>query len=558
MTLAAKPSLATDRTRHYRRSLSSILVFGVFLSGCSGLPAKEVEPRTQAAAQVTFERYEVVTGSAQRQTILTGFLLGGASAELAEIAEFAVVHIDENDARRLRIYAFGDDTWAPKLDTTLRPEVVFVDVANIGGRDRLITYEPGRLNWFDANSATERALVPVNINYQGSTEGEVPHVDITRDLNHDDLVVPDVDGFWISIQLSNGSFTDVVKLGPPEPFLDEIAAGFDDTRSYGEVGVSALTIPWYLSRVHEMDYDQDGRSDLAFWNEDHFEVHHQDTRGLFDPMAETFPAGVPFDSAGAYSLMFGFSDESTFSLVFGFRENTARTVLHSLRDLNGDRVADLVTHRLEGRSLMRQRSLYEVHFGTPTPDGTLFARDVSTAIQPQGKRGGLQPWGYSSQLFQDFDGDGQGDIVLREVNVGIGGIVRALLANSVSMDLEFYRFEDGIYPDKPTTTRRIRPALRPFSGREAIFFPAALMGDVNGDGRSDLLVAKRREELHVFFGVPGPDLFDRQPQKLAVGLPQDQERNMWLVDLNTDGKQDLFMHHPSTTEPHRVTMLIAR
>ncbi len=32
----------------------------------------------------------------------------------------------------------------------------------------------------------------------------------------------------------------------------------------------------------------------------------------------------------------------------------------------------------------------------------------------------------------------------------------------------------------------------------------------------------------------------------------------WLVDLNRDGKQDLLMHHASTTEPHRVTMLIAQ
>ena len=42
----------------------------------------------------------------------------------------------------------------------------------------------------------------------------------------------------------------------------------------------------------------------------------------------------------------------------------------------------------------------------------------------------------------------------------------------------------------------------------------------------------------------------------------------WLVDLNKDGKQDILLHHPSccrgdmhrdaTTEPPRVTMLIAR
>ncbi len=113
MTLAAKPNSATDRTMPYRRSLFSILLFGVFLSGCSGLHGEEVEPTTQAAAEFTFEQYEVVTGSAQRQTVLTGFLLGSAIAELAEIA---VVHIDENDDRRLRIYAFGDGAWVPILD----------------------------------------------------------------------------------------------------------------------------------------------------------------------------------------------------------------------------------------------------------------------------------------------------------------------------------------------------------------------------------------------------------------------------------------------------------
>ena len=36
------------------------------------------------------------------------------------------------------------------------------------------------------------------------------------------------------------------------------------------------------------------------------------------------------------------------------------------------------------------------------------------------------------------------------------------------------------------------------------------------------------------------------------------EKYTWLVDLNKDGKQDILMHHPSTTGPHRVAMLIDR
>ncbi|MCY4604059.1 MAG: hypothetical protein OXE49_07490, partial [Gemmatimonadetes bacterium] len=144
-----------------------MLVFGVFLA-ISASPA---------AAEFTFDQYEVVIGAAERQTVLTGFLLGGA------VADLAVVNIDENGDRRLRMYAFGDSTWVPRLGTTLRPTVFFVDVANIGGRDCLIAYESGRLNWFDPESATERELVAATSNFNPPRSGEIPHVDVTRDVN---------------------------------------------------------------------------------------------------------------------------------------------------------------------------------------------------------------------------------------------------------------------------------------------------------------------------------------------------------------------------------------
>lgn len=124
------------------------------------------------------------------------------------------------------------------------------------------------------------------------------------------------------------------------------------------------------------------------------------------------------------------------------------------------------------------------------------------------------------------------------------------------MHLEFYRMEGGIYPDKPNATRKIKGHAPGVSGEKGIFHPSVLIGDVNGDSRSDLLVQKGPEELRVYLGVPGPKLFARRPQKVAVVMPY--EEYTWLVDLNKDGVQDLLMHHPSTTEPHRVTMLIAR
>ena len=534
--LSTIPRLATDCTRYYQLSRFFMLIFGVFLSGCSGLFGKEADPMSPTPTEFTFEQYEVVTGVAKHQTVLTGFLLGGT------IAELVVVSIDEADDRRLHIYAFDDDSWALRLEATLHPEVLFVDVANIGGRDRLITYENGYLNWFDPESATVHPLVAVTSNTP-PPKGAIPHLDITHDLNgddRDDLVVPDSDGFWVLIQMDDGTFADPVKIG----------SSIEMGRIYAADGYRYN--PWSQGRIHEMDYNRDGRSDLVFWNEDHFEVHLQDERGLFAPVAKTFTTDVAFDSGDPASLAAP-QEIRRRRIDQQLTGATTGRVLHSLTDMNGDGVADLVVFSLEIRSMWSVHFAYEVHFGAPTPDGgTVFAPDVGTAIESGGLPFGLGP--------HDFDHDGQVDMMFTTMKIGIfktiGMISHAILTRSVQMHLGFYRMEGGIYPDKPSVTRKIKGHAPGVSGEKGIFHPVVLIGDVNGDSRSDLLVQKGPEELRVYLGVPGPKLFARKPQKVAVVMPY--EEYTWLVDLNKDGVQDLLMHRPSTTEPNRVTILIAR
>ena len=542
---------------------ATTLVLGVFLSGCSDLLGKEADPMPRASTEFTFDQYEIVTGVAKRQTVLTGFLLGG------DIAEIAVVNISGSDDRRLRIYAFDDGAWEPYLVATLRREVLFVDMAHINGRDRLVTYEPGRLNWFDLETATETELVAVTSNFNPPRSGEIAHVDITRDLNGDDcddLVVPDIDGFRVFIQRSDGTFADPVKVGPPAEM----------GRIYGADGYRYN--PWSQSRVHEIDYNRDGRNDLVFWNEDHFLVHRQDERGLFSPAGESFTIDVAFDSDEFSSLATG---------------DMLGKVLHSLSDLNGDSVADLVVFSLEGRSVSNKRSAYEVHFGTPAPDGgTEFAPEVSAAFRSDDC---VQLGMYR----HDFDHDGQVDLMLTTIDLDFleGSLwkrLKGFMGDDIWLDLKFYHMDGGFYGDNPNTTRRIALDGAP-SHREPGWVPldivlrggthesrntqksylrafnrTLLIGDVTGDGRSDLLIEWTHKQLCVYVGVPEPVLFARQPQKVAVALPNDGEYT-WLVDINKDGVQDILMHHPFTlrdahgapkrspgTEPHRVTMLIAR
>ena len=272
-----------------------------------------------------------------------------------------------------------------------------------------------------------------------------------------------------------------------------------------------------------------------FWNEDHFKVHLQDERGLFSPAAESFTTDVAFDSDEFSSLAAG---------------DMLGKVLHSLTDLNGDSVADIVVFSLEGKNMSRKRSAYEVHFGTPTPDGgTVFAPEVNAVFRSDD----------SIQLGMrrhDFDCDGRVDLMLTTIDLDFlkGSIwkrLKGFMGDDIWLDLEFYHMEAGLYPDKPNTTRRIALDGAP-SHREPGWVPldivlrggthesrntqksylrafnrTLLIGDVTGDGRSDLLIEWTHMQLCVYVGVPGTRAI--RPTASKSGSSPAQRRGIHLA-----------------------------
>lgn len=524
--------------------------------GCSAAPAA-------ASNEELFKMVEVSTPEAEHQTILPGFFSG------SDTAEFIVLSTFGNGRRQLDMFAFDGGAWVPKLTADFSADALFVDIVSSGEQDRLISFERGGMSWIDPLSGEARRMQEFSFRYdaagnqRGSATrpgGEIPHVDVSRDLNkdgRDDLIIPDFDGFWVATQRPDGSFTAPLKLGPAEPFLD--LPVLDHERSYRALGITAGTIPVYLTRAHEMDHDQDGRSDLVFWNTDHFDVYHQNESGTFSPDPVEFRTDVPFDSDGIYTRVADFGSEGVLSMLIGLNENSSRTVLHSLRDLNADGVIDLVTLTLTGRTMLRQRSLYQVHFGKESADGIAFAAEANAVISPTGRAGALQPWGYSSQVFQDVDADGQLDVMFRDVRVGFGGMTRAMVGNSVPIDLEFYRLKNGAYPNRAAARHKIR-RFSPLAGVGNVFLPCVMLGDVDGDGHSDLLVGQNPNELRVFLGTEGAGMFSRRASKISVALPSD-ERKSSLMDINHDGKQDVIITAGPTEQapdtPRGFTTLIA-
>ena len=497
-----------------------------------------------------FDIFEIDTGSAQHQIVLSGAFTDSAHTELA------VINSEGNASRSVTVYRLEGDQWQSVREWPLEDEILFFDRVRLSDRDHLLTYRSGGFGRFDVDTGIEERLVELSVNFKQGNEGGTPRLEVVRDLNDDgrgDLVMPDTDGFWISTQRTDGSFTEARKVGPPEPLLD--AKAYGDELSYGEVGINAQTLPWYLSRVHQLDHDLDGSLDLAFWNDTGFEVYRQDDSGRFIDKPESFPSDVPFDFDGSYALAFQFSDKSVATLLLGLGGRFEYTILQGFPDLNRDGVADLVTLTFSGRRVFSLRGRYDVHFGNSTPSGIAFSSEPDTSAWTPGPAGG-SAWGYASQRYVDIDGDGMKDLIMASVNTGLGGMTRAMVGNSISMEVAAYQLENGAYRQRPAIKRKIRTPFAPFDER-GVLFPTVLAGDVNGDERVDLLAVERWDELSVYLGENSPELLSKDRIGVAVEAPTD-ERFVKVRDLDGDRKDDVVIHHPSATESNRVVVLLAR
>ena len=503
-----------------------------------------------AQEQELFQIYELDTGEAEHQTLLTGSFIE------SDNFEFAVISTGEHVEPTVTTFRLEGDQWVDDRHYSLDDDVLFVDQLNVAERDQLLVFRKGRFSRFDLATGAEVALVDVAAPFDKAAEGGIPRISVVHDLNKDgldDIVMPTTEGFWVSTQHQDGSFSSTVEIGPREPQLDANAYG--DERSYGDVGINAQTLPWYLSRVHQLDYDLDGRTDLAFWNESHFEIYRQTPSGRFMEEPISYNTDVPFDFDGSYALAFQFSDRSVASLLLGLGGRFEYTILQGFPDLNRDGIADLVTLTFSGRRIFSLRGRYDVHFGSSTPQGIAFSAVPDTSARTPGPAGG-EAWGYASQRYVDFDGDGMTDLTMGSVNTGLGGMARAMIGNSIAMDLAVFRLDDGAFHRQPDVTKRIRPPFAPFTKR-GVLFPTVLSGDVNGDGRMDLLAVERWDELSVYLGIDDPQLLADEPVNLAVEVPTD-ERFAKVRDLDGDGRDDVYIQYPSATETNRLVVLMAQ
>ena len=521
------------------------------------------EGNSPQSSEFRFDRFDIELGSAPRQTVLSGFLTGN------ELADLVVVDNDESKRGRVGVYSFERDGWEKGIEAILPADVVFVDVLRTEAKDCLIAYLPGQLQWFIPGDSEGGGHIALRSSFVPSREDEIPHVDVTRDLNgdeRDDIVLPDKEGFWIATQLPNGELSDPIKIGSKTDLSGIMGA--DGYRYH----------PWSQSRIHQTDFDHDGLLDLVFWNNGYFYVHAQNETGLYASEPDRYPAKGLFKTDDQYSLA---------------RGDMSGTFLHSMVDINGDKITDLVIASLEGRSVSKKKSSYNVHFGLRTASReTRFTEDPDLVFRGNDRI-------YVSMDKHDFNSDGQADILFTSIEKealtsGLWKRLKGMMGDDIYLGLEFYLGGKGLSSIRPNNSRRLaldgvpshrEPGSVPLDlvlrgatherRKTQEIWPRAfnstlLVGDVTGDGHADLLTSSHPRRLRFVAGVAGPGLFSEQVQSIEIEMPNDEEYT-WMTDLNRDGKQDLIMHRPFTkrdvhgaringvsTDAQQVSVLLAR
>jgi hypothetical protein len=229
------------------------------------------------------------------------------------------------------------------------------------------------------------------------------------------------------------------------------------------------------------------------------------------------------------------------------QSNNSAKALFQITDLDGDEIPDLVTLSIDSKGVFKKKTTYEIHKGTAGDGIVEFSPVPDSRIESKGIQFEMKE--------QDFNSDGQTDMVISTVQLGIGKILAALITGSIDIDLNFYQMEDGLYPAKPNLKREITATFSLSSGD--MFFPSVLIADVDGDKVSDLLVQDGANKLKIYIGGKDGKLFAKRSVNIEVSMPNEPDL-VELADLNSDGKKDIVMRHQAAGEPRKVVIMVSK
>jgi FG-GAP repeat len=170
--------------------------------------------------------------------------------------------------------------------------------------------------------------------------------------------------------------------------------------------------------------------------------------------------------------------------------------------------------------------------------------------------------------FLDYNRDGLKDILLEETGLGDGGlrqtVSRLATQRKIRHGVHIYQQRpDGTFPASPTISKEFHIRLDKSPIRKSTMFQryqngflVNAIGNINGDGFTDLVVQVAPDRLEIYFGSISDYVLIRR-----VELIIPPEARFHVLDVNGDGYDDIVVSTPSTDpareEPENTVYLAA-
>ncbi|MEL7485270.1 MAG: VCBS repeat-containing protein [Planctomycetota bacterium] len=199
-----------------------------------------------------------------------------------------------------------------------------------------------------------------------------------------------------------------------------------------------------------------------------------------------------------------------------------------LTDLNGDDLPDLVTLETISTGVFDKQTTYRVHLANADAG---FNTTSDTVISSKG----YQFYIRTVQLEEDRIA-----IVSPGVRIGVRTIIGALFSRSVTLDIAVHTSDDsGVIAEAPSA--EIRAKVRFDFGSGQAEFPTVEFGDLDGDGRQDLILKRGRDKLGWRRNL-GDGMFDRRGTEIDLVAPKNGS-NVFTADLDGDGTDEVIARY---------------
>ncbi|MBU2277260.1 MAG: VCBS repeat-containing protein [Gammaproteobacteria bacterium] len=417
--------------------------------------------------------------------------------------------------------------WLSQVDLTLNQAsqiaipttAQFFDQALLAGQKggQLVSLTTEGVAHYQVAEKRWRKLLSSSSLYRVVDTKRLRRLEFSHDLNKDqlsDFLLPDFNGYQLWLQQTDGSFRHF------ELAIDSQMQAFDEDPTY------IARKPWLV------DLNLDGKTDIAFAKDDSLQVFLQQADGSFPTSPLAIALGVGLTPDNQAQLRSG--DGRSF-------KGLTITRLQQLADINGDNVVDLVVQQQQYVDAMEQNYSYHIYYGQQGATGVSFQNKPSQTISTSGVQFDVK--------FVDLDNDKRVDFYTPAAQIGVRSIIRALIAGTANVELQFYKQQaDGSFGKKPVYQQDMTVEISIGSGQVNMPLATVLK---NAAGVASLVVGDGEDTLRTFAPAPAK-LFSEKSTKQQQPMPK-RGVDALVVDLNGDGKEDLVLPFTSQEADPELT-----